>query len=274
MVMRRWLALVAFLTVPAFQPARAAEPLKMDLGFAIYAGGAHVLSADTAVTIDGPRYQMKTTARGEGLLGWATRYTLDTLSQGSLSGAAPLPALYESASDGRWGRRSSTMNWPEPGHPKVVRLEPKHEELERFPIPPGELVNTLDPPAAGMVRALAGVTGKACEGSSRIFDGRRRYNLHFSPAGEDTLAPTRYGAYAGPALKCMVRYEPIGGGYKKFANDAESAAQNPIRLWLAQGIDSRVWLPVRLEMDNDWANIVIHLVRADVDGTTRLAMKQ
>jgi hypothetical protein len=272
--MKSILALATALAVTAVQPAFAADPLRMELSYAIYGGGAHILTLDSSTAIDGPRYEMKTAVRSQGLLGWATRFQLDTLSQGLFAGTAPEPALYRSASDGRWGRRSSMMNWPEPGRPHVTRLEPKHEELERFPIPDSELQGVVDPPAAGMMRALASVTGQPCAGATRIFDGRRRYNLHFNAAETEDLPPTRYGAFAGSAIKCLVRYEPIGGGYKKYANDAEQAAQNPIRLWLARDIDPRVWLPVRLEVDSEWANIVVHLVKASVDGATRLAMAE
>jgi len=270
--MRKLLLLLLLAAPPAATgtPAWAADDLKLDLTFAIYASGLHLVTLDASTVIASDRYTMRTRMRTEGMADWLTRFTQQGESSGTLKGDAPSPVRFLTASDGRFGKRVAELVWDEAGQVRTVRLEPPVDAEDRTPILPEMLPDAVDPGTANMLRALTGTTREACSGVSKIFDGRRRYNLHFTAAGEVNLAPSSYTAYAGPALKCAVRFEAVGGYVRKEMDNTKVAEGRAISVWLAEGVDKRMHIPVRLEVESGWGPLIIHLTRAVIDGQVKL----
>ena len=260
-------ALVLLATPPA---ARAAEDLRLDLTFAIHATGLHLMTLEANSVIAGDRYTMRTRMKTEGIADWLTRFTQDAESVGVLKDDRPTPSRFYTVSDGRFGRRIGELLWNETGAVRVAQLEPPPGAEDRTPILPETLAGAVDPATANMLRALTASTHAACSGSSPIFDGRRRYNLHFTPAGAVELPPSSYAAYAGPAQKCDVRFESVGGYIRKDMDNTRLAESRAISIWLAEGVDRRAHIPVRLEVESGWGPLMIHLTRAVIDGVVRL----
>ncbi len=271
--MARSLRLLLALGLGALTPlaAHAAAPLKLGLVMQVYAGGINVMTVESATEIADGRYAMRATALTLGMANFLTRFQLDTKSEGKVGDDGVVPQRFESQSNGRLGRRMTVTQWDDAGLAQVVVQEPSIKSDDRVPVTEAQRRNTVDPLLAGVLRALTTLTSEPCTGTTRVFDGRRRYDLGFKPAGEEPLGSNRYSAFAGMAIKCDVKYDLIAG-QKKEPNDAEKAADNPISLWVTRDVDKRLWLPVRLEIDNPFGNIIIHLVRADIDGETKLKM--
>src|SRR5690606_23078870 len=82
----------------------------------------------------------------------------------------------------------------------LAEATPPPELDDRSPVPEALLAGTLDPLSAALRAALAAEAGRPCEGRLDIFDGRRRYALHFEDRRQDA-----------DALRCRVRLERIGG---------------------------------------------------------------
>lgn len=262
--------LAALLLLAAPPAAGAAEDLRLDLTFAIYATGLHLVTLEANTAIGGDGYTMRARLKTEGMADWLTRFTQDAISTGTLVDNKPTPQRFHTLSDGRFGRRVIELLWDEAGAVRVAQLDPPLGAEDRTPILPETLPGAIDPSTANMLRALTATTGAACTGSSAVFDGRRRYNLHFTPAGEVTLAPSSYAAYAGPAQKCDVRFEAVGGYLRREVENTKLAESRAITIWLAEGVDRRAHIPVRLEVESGWGPLIIHLTRAVIDGQVKL----
>ena len=261
---------VALALLPA--AALAEAPVRLDLSYAIYASGAHLMTLDSHSVLGGGAYAVDTDIRTEGLANWLTRFTMKGQSAGALRGGEVQPVLYTADTDGRWGRRVSGLHWTG-SEVRVVRQDPPvEEEPGRGKVAPELRKGTIDPMAAIVLRALRETTPEACAGTARVFDAVRRYDLNFTPAGAETLRPTRYSAFAGDTIKCEVRVVPIAGYSKALAAETEKNTAEAITLWLAESVDPRLRVPVRLEVANTWGAIMIHLTRAAVDGETRLRL--
>lgn len=254
--------------------ARAAEPLKLNLVMEVYAGGLNIMTVESATEIADGRYAMTVKSQTKGMANFLTRFQLDTFSEGRVGPDGAVPRSFRSDSNGRLGRRVAEVEWTGEGTARAARLEPGLDEEDRVPVTEAQRRDTVDPLLAGIIRATTTLTSEPCKGVARVFDGRRRYDLFFEPAEEEFIVSTRYSAYAGEAMKCAVRFKTIAGQKRNDANDAEKAAQNPITLWLTSTVDRRLWLPVRLEVNNPVGDIVIHLVKAVIDGKTRLDLAE
>jgi hypothetical protein len=271
--MRRLLTLMVLLAATqAVAQTRTLErqPLNFSASYRFHVAGVDAIGIDVTAKVEGGRYTIRTATAADGMFQWMTRYTqvIETVGLAGDDGTLR-PLHYVSNSNGRWGKRLVELGWNDAGEPRVLRLEPKPDEDEElFPLPKGSLADTMDPTAGMVARALVATVPNVCAGTQRYFDGRRVFALTFTPAGEVEMAANRYSAFAGRALRCDVRYTPLGGHMKKNAEQTNSAAAEPIKLWVAEGVDARVRVPVRLEVENGWGSLIVHLQRATIDGRT------
>ena len=119
-----------------------------------------------------------------------------------------------------------------------------------------------------------------CEGSSEVFDGKRRFKLVFANEGEVELKPSRYNIYAGKAVKCEVRVTPAGGKWREkprgWMTIQEQGQQNGKlpTLWMAQLAEGQPAVPVKALLRSNFGAMVMHMTRYDNDGKALLAKKQ
>jgi hypothetical protein len=116
-------------------------------------------------------------------------------------------------SDVRWSRESRrrSVHWPHPGATPQVDHAGVPPEGPLTPIPPGELAGAEDP-AAALLSLLDQVSaGQGCGGTWRLFDGVRRMDMTVVDEGRDRLEADRDWTYAGPALRCRLHFERVGG---------------------------------------------------------------
>jgi Protein of unknown function (DUF3108) len=138
---------------------------------------------------------------------------------GKLLGDQPKPIAYSFSSKGKpliGGTKTNSIRMSfkdhainqvnivppnNPGGPKYVPLLPEH------------LAEALDPLTAVMMFTRA--SGAApCDRRMKIFDGKQRFDLILTPAGQQKVAEIRPSGQPGVGFVCKVRYVPIAG-YKK-----------------------------------------------------------
>ncbi|WP_341702280.1 DUF3108 domain-containing protein, partial [Ferrovibrio sp.] len=187
-----------------------------------------------------------TAMRTFGPLDFMISFELTGYAAAELRDGRVIPVRYGSDSDGSWSKRSTRITWDADGMPSAV-IQPPLDEDDREPVPDALKRNTLDPTTAIVARVLQGGATPPCTGSDAIFDGRRRYNLHYSPVGPAQVAPRDRTAYAGPAYECSIRFEPVAGYSRKDGTADTRPPERPTRIWLVRppGIDA--WLPVQID---------------------------
>ncbi len=258
----------------AMRRSEAPAPLQSaQLRFGIYALGGRAFDLEVTAEPQGDGLLVQAGLRSTGTANLLLRFRMDSQLQLRFDAAGRLsPLRYASLSDGSFSRRSILMIWGPDGLPSIT-LEPPPEQDDREPVLPEQTRNTLDPTTALLSRALSR-QDSPCAGSERIFDGRRRYNLHFEAAGMETLPPSDRSAYAGPALKCLLRFEPIAGYSRKHMENTRKLENETTEMWLARPVsqgggasgNAAAWLPVRLRTQWMLGEVAGHVKAARIDG--------
>ena len=121
--------------------------------------------------------------------------------------------------------------------------------------------------------------GGKCEGTEEIFDGKRRFKLNFHHKGYVMLEKTRYNAYEGPAVECMVEVEPVAGAwYKKprgwlsIQEQGRSLGTMPT-VWMAQVVENAVVVPVRVRVKTTYGTLFMHMTKYK-SGDTLLTIEE
>jgi hypothetical protein len=227
--------------------SRPTDIQQADLGFSLYALGARGLDMKLTMRRDAEDLQVELAMRTAGMVDWAMRTVMTGQSAARIGQDGRLmPVRYITDSDGAWSKRLTRMSWGPDGLP-VAELFPPNDEDDREEVPDLLKRDTLDPTMAMVSRVLRGGVTPPCSGSDAIYDGRRRYNMHFSPVGPETLQPHNRTAYSGPAFKCMVKLEPVAGYSRKYMAEWSEKDEQPTYIWLAQPPGFDAWLPVQME---------------------------
>ena len=140
-----------------------------------------------------------------------------------------------------------TVMWlPTEPKPSVDYYRSKPRDSEITPIPEESIIDTVDPftPVFDVGRRLDQT--ERCEGSYRIFDGVRRYDLEIQDGGFVTLTSDSPANFTGPARRCDITLTRIGGFSTKTGifRFGESEIVRTLYLGQIRGY----WLPVRFEV--------------------------
>lgn len=237
------------LRVSGAEAGSAETPEKLhtaQLSFGIYALGAKGVEFTVSAERNAGMLEMATALRTAGVLDWAMSFTMTGQAAARVEEGGLKPVRYDIQSDGSWSKRMTRMRWGADGLP-VAEVSPPNIEDDREEVPDHLKIGTTDPTTAIFARALRESAEPPCTGSDAVYDGRRRYNLHYAPVGPDIVQPHNRTAYSGPAYKCMIRSEPIAGYDRKFLATWSEKDQQPTYIWLVQPRGFSVWLPVQLE---------------------------
>lgn len=238
MTLRR-LALTLLILLPA--AARAQETTQ--LSYAVYAAGLNVLLVDSKAEFGERDYRIDLSYRTAGLYGTFIPIRIDSFVQGRWDGGKPAPLRFASWGTARGKERRITLDYPG-GQPAIRVLVPATEP-DRDPVPAPQQRDTMDTLSAMayLVRQVA-LTGR-CDGTVRIFDGRRVLETESRTAGSEALQADFRSAFNGTALRCDMRARQLAG----FQHDADEAEIRRIHLshaWLAPLAPGKLALPVRV----------------------------
>ena len=239
-------------------PVRA-EPVSAS--YVVYFGGMHVLNAEAKWERGAGGYRLTAEAEAQGFLGWLNPWKGTTESHGQLAAGKVVPSHHlnwgtsdDSESE---GPRLVELSYDDAGDIVDTLVQPEQDWEGRHPLPADAGKGTLDP-----LSVIAGISellqaGGRCEGSFAVFDGRKRYDLIVSDAGERMLEPTSYSIYAGPARGCKLDYRMLGGHKIERNRYVETARERVV--WVARPAEGAPLIPVRLEIETAYGTVMGHL---------------
>lgn len=152
-----------------------------------------------------------------------------------------------------------TVMWlPSEPKPSVDHYRSRPRDYDITPVPEDSITDTVDPFTPVFDIGLGLGQTLRCEGSYRIFDGIRRYDLEIQDGGLVTLTSDDPSNFSGPARRCDIALTRIGGfstkkGLFKFG---EPEISRTLYLGQIRGY----WLPVRLEISAPLGTAVARLV--------------
>lgn len=241
--------------------ASSAQAEPFSVKYDVYFGGFHVLNAQANWEQNAKTYAIAAQAETQGFVGWLHPWKGNTSSQGRLDTGKVIPARHENwgtaRDDAADGERLVHLTYDDAGNLTDSLVKPEQDWDERHPLPDDAGVGTLDPLSviAGLSQLLQ--REGRCEGSFAVFDGRKRYDLMVSDAGETQLEATDYSIYAGPARGCRLDYEMLGGHRIERNKYAETARERIV--WVARPAEGAPLVPVRLEIETAYGTLMGHL---------------
>jgi hypothetical protein len=245
--MLAWLAL----------PSTAAKA-QAKLAFEMYAGGLHALQAELTLDIDGAAYRARSRIATRGFLDFLARWHAEQETVGELRDGSARPRLHTRDSEWHFDRRRSRLEYDGQGG-VTVSVNPPPEDDDRPPVPAALRRNTVDLLSLLVRTAVQSDPATACSGDAAVYDGRRRYDVAFTVAGEEVLKPQAYGSFSGTALHCRVAVTPVAGFRADAGEESGLGMPKDVSVWLTAEAALGLVVPVRFEADFPLGTVIGHL---------------
>ncbi|MFN3700885.1 MAG: DUF3108 domain-containing protein [Alphaproteobacteria bacterium] len=246
--------------------AQAASEKIQQMVYDVYAGGFHALQAE--VTIDYTqqgRYSIFMGAQTYGMLGRLAPWNGSFNSDGWVLAERLQPEKHQSIATWRgetetntylYGRDGSFISYSVEEHDKAKEVKEVEDELTQ---------GTIDAFTAGLVVFEQVAAGGKCEGSSEVFDGKRRFEQIMRDQGEEELKSSRYNIFKGKARKCTLEIKPVAGewrekprGWMSIQEQGRERGMMPT-IWLAQLAADSPAVPVRIQVKTAFGTLFMHL---------------
>jgi len=266
--MKMHLSHAAFAAILVAAPAFAEDaPVKpaVALDYKIYIGGLEALSATATIGSDAAHYDIEIKAVTAGAVGRMMPWTVNIGSRGNVSGETLQPVEHAQTNNFQGKDRSVVLRYD--GHGGFIdrKVMPDAQEDQRDEVPADMTRDTLDI-VSGVMAGLRTVdrTG-SCTSRVPVFDGRRRFDLVYTDDGHETLESSDVAIYAGDALKCTVKVEPVAGFWRKNQKKFFSRKVNgedqvvPVEVYIARVGAAKVEVPVRVESASPFGPLVLNL---------------
>lgn len=247
--------------LPAGAEMRASAPLPADdrvtLDYQIYFGGLNVMQLGVDVGVASDAYDVRARVQTVGVAGFFAPWTSVAVSEGSIDEGRIEPRSHRVRGEWRGRERTTAIEFDDDGEVAAVSLYPPPGDGPNDQVPVELRRGAIDPASAlfSLTRLLA-QEGR-CQGRMRVFDGRRRYDIVLTDRGRDTLIANEYSAYHGVAIRCDFSFEPIVSEYVTQPDRKRRFRSG--RAWFAELLSGRPVVPVRLEIDGDYAQTLVHL---------------
>ncbi len=208
--------------------------------------GLHMLSLRTQIEETNDRYSISTTYATTGVAGAMVDVKAQTQVRGLLTPTGARPDSFRSAMRRNGVDRKDQVDY----YPNNIV---KGSSTPPLPVPVSDegARGTVDDLTAYFLleRQLAR-TGK-CALTVPVFDGRHRFDLHFSDAGQQDLKATSEQRFAGPTTVCKMTRQMIVTPDDPEATDG--ARQGTF--WYARLLPGDVMVPVRMMLDTQMGAI-------------------
>ncbi len=247
-----------------------------------YFGGIQIGTADLSSRLFDDRYEMVSTGRGTGLADLFTGGRHGTVEAvGAIKDGTVKPEryAYEYGTDTAIDRQTKVTFHD--GEPVTLEATPAYgPDEQRKPVPLSEQLDTLDPLSAALFHLTLAAAEKPCGQTVRIFDGRRRSDLHTKYIRPTSMNKSRYNAYEGDAILCEAVFERIKGFDESATEIAPATGKDrlrrrsktyePAKVWLApipvanSATGETILLPVKLQAATGYGTIMVHLSDYDL----------
>jgi hypothetical protein len=277
---RKWGAVMG-LALMAFMPLQAAQA-KQELTYEVYAGGINAVSA--TMTIDAAKtgqYNVDMKAQTKGFLAKLAPWSGTFATKGWAGKKDEFrPQLHKSTAIWRGEEDFKEYYYNKDGtFDKLVKKDPDDAApiVEKID---SELVNQTTDVLSATLEVMARVAqGQECKGSSEVFDGKRRFAMHFKPMGVEQLKASNYNSYEGPAARCVVEVEPVAGawhskprGWLSIQEQGRGKGTLPT-VWMATIEEGAPAVPVKVQIKTDYGVLFMHLVDYKGAGPLKEAKK-
>ena len=181
--------------------------------------------------------------------------------RGTITDGHPVPTKFTSKTVSNGQTTDVTMALKEGSVKELVAMP--MSSPGRVPVNEANRHGIVDPLTAMLFSSAAtgALSQEACRRTLPIFDGHQRYDLKLAFKRMDKVTPDK--GYAGPAVVCSLRYEPIVGHVASNALVKYLSEGREMEIVLAPVAGTRLLTPFRLSVVSMLANLVIEANRFD-----------
>lgn len=238
--------------------------------YQVYAGGINAVDAQMSLVYPeekGENYEIEFRAKTRGFLAKLAPWWGSFASNGwRIDEDENQPKLHKSVSSWRDEKDISEYYYARNG--EFVRFKLNEGGVDKSPknIDKDLVKGTTDALTATLQVMKNVAEGEKCEGSSEVFDGKRRFALVYNDAGTENLKRSSYNAYQGPAETCTVEVKPIAGkwheqprGWMSIQEQGREKGLLPT-VWFANVNGAGPAIPVKVRVKTDYGTLFMHLV--------------
>jgi hypothetical protein len=212
----------------------------------------------------GKTYEL--TSNGEvSLLFGAIKWTGASNVAGAIEAVEPAPKSY--AFDWKRNKKGGAIKLGFAGHKAVeVAVEPPPSaHHDTVPLSDKDKQGVVDPLSAIMALTTA-AKGDPCERRVKVFDGKQRFDIVFSPKRQ-TVIPAPKGGASAVGYVCRAMYEPIAG-HRANADQKAYAANRDAEVVLRKLPGSEALIPHSVTIPTAWGTGTMVIERVDVTSAT------
>jgi len=266
--LRRFSARVGLMGMIAIGSTTTVQAAPLTLQYLV--GWGHVTLAEAEISYSRSEnlYLLESVGRTLGFLDFFFPWHGKAETKGLIDSGGRRPLHHEHEGTLEEKTRWTRVNWDNAGRPLTEAIPPPDPQTVTM-VPEPLMTGTNDPFTAILSLLDHLARSGRCEGIARVWDGRRRYDISVVHLGGEDLVADRPWAYEGPAIRCALDFERIGGFRREAPNwrneDAREAAQRLI--WVAE-IGPDQWALVRAELETRYGTVIGRLwTRNDQEST-------
>ena len=245
-------ALAGVLMLAAAMPVAADDVVEMR--FEGYVAGLHVVSTQTVIEETPATYLIRGAFETAGLGAVFASVTNRAETRGRQVGGRPEPQSFASETARGGVVQHDRVDYRPDGLAHGSSTPPAAEPVTA--VDAKQLTGTVDSLTAYLLLERQVARGGGCALNVPVFDGRRRYNLRFSDAGNQALSPAAGQKFAGTAHACRMVRDEIGGF---FVDKSHVEGARAGTIWYAQLMPGDLATPVRMEMETEIGTVSIYL---------------
>lgn len=237
--------------------------------YAVYAGGIHVVRADLDIAYsDDNKYDIFLGAKTFGFLGKLAPWEGTFETEGWVLEGDPhlRPETHVSTATWRGTPDIKEYRYTKEGGFIDLHITEDHKPRKKQKVDDEVTQGTTDAFTAGLIVMEDVARGGKCEGTSEVFDGKRRFAQIFRDGGPSDLEKSRYNIYDGVATKCTVEIKPISGewskkprGWLSIQEQGREKGTLPT-VWLGRFTENGPALPVKIMVKTAYGALVMHAV--------------
>jgi hypothetical protein len=248
--------------------AQAGDPDRIEMRIEMSGtAGVHVATNHTVVEEAAGRYAITTDVESRGIAAVFIDLTSHSEVRGRLTNDAALPEGYLGEVHRNGVVTRNRVKYPANG---LVTGESTPPAETHTPVTPQLMRGTVDQLTAFfMIERKLAYRG-SCALVVAVFDGRRRYDLHFTDVAPEESQVAADRNFAGATQVCRMRREAIAG----FLDDSgltEGAYEG--KLWFARLLPGDLMIPVQMEFNTEFGKVTGRLAELRGRGVHQLFTK-
>jgi hypothetical protein len=266
----RALTLFAFLLTLIAVTGTRAHAEEKTYRYEVYGGGIHAVTATMKLDLGKSDYTASLTAVTRGFLGKLAPWEGTYFTEGHMKGDKLVPEQHIGRSLWRGEGEAKTYSFDKNGQFQSLKIVENGKPKKKDPPSPKLTNDTTDLLSATLAVMMEAAKTGECKGESDVFDGSRRFTLHFKSLGTEVLEKSRYAPFAGKAMKCTVEITPKGGkwhekprGWMSIQEQGRAKGTLPT-VWLAKApgaADTDPAFPVRIRVKTNYGTLFMHLTQ-------------